>query len=86
MNGTRNGLMFFFHIPNDISNAAITTNSIYRDYLRLTPLTTDTTLSNYSTIFKESFFHQFSKFNTKSKKSLIGTTNLTRQMFKHNHI
>ena len=35
--------VLFFNIPNDISNAAIVTISVHRDYLRVTPLTTDTT-------------------------------------------
>ena len=33
----------FFNISNDISSAAIASNSVQRDYLGLTTLTTDTT-------------------------------------------
>ena len=50
--GTPNGrTSFYFNITSDISSAAIAANSVHKDYLRVTPLTTDTTPLNYSTMF-----------------------------------
>ena len=42
-----------FNIANNISSAAVPAISIYRDYLRVTPLTNDNTPLNYNSIFNE---------------------------------
>ena len=41
----------FFSSPITISISAIQTISVHNKYLRLRPLTTDTTLLNYTTLF-----------------------------------
>ena len=38
--------MQFFNISNDISRAAIATISVHKDFLRVIPITTDTTPLN----------------------------------------
>ena len=57
--GSTFGLMFFFNIPNDISNAAIAIISVHKDYFGINLiqeyqiLTTDTTPLIYNTEFDE---------------------------------
>ena len=43
----------FKDIPTDISSEAITTVSISRDSVRITPLTIDATLTNYNSVFTD---------------------------------
>ena len=43
----------FFNSPKDFSREAIATFSVHRDYLGVTSLTTDTTLSNFNATSNE---------------------------------
>ena len=45
--------VIFFNNPNVFSSAAIATASVHRDYLRVTPLITDTTPWNLKTILND---------------------------------
>ena len=81
MYGTHNGLILLFcNIPNNFSSAAIATISLQRDYIRVTPLTTDTTPLNYNTIFSDRTINK-SLYSTfiNTEETLNGTRNLTKQ-------
>ena len=67
----------FFNISNDISSAAIASNSVQRDYLGVTTLTTDTTSWGYKTKFNDRTSNislNSSLINT--QETLNGTRNL----------
>ena len=67
-------------IPTDISSAAITTNSLHEDYVKITPLTIDATPLNYNAMFID----RTGKNSLKStfinpQETLNETRNLTQQ-------
>ena len=73
-------LCIIFNSPNDISRAVAAAFFVHRDYLRVTSLTTDTTLSNFYAISNE----KASKNNLNltfinSKETHYDTRNLTQQ-------
>ena len=43
----------FINITTDIPSAAVSTNSVHEDYVRVIPLTIDATLLNYNTIITD---------------------------------
>ena len=76
MFGTQKGLTFL-NAPKKISNAAITTISVLRECLRVTPLRTDTKTLIYNTTF-------FKTHNTED--NLNASSYLTQQIFKNHHL
>ena len=72
----------FIDIPIDISSQAITTVSIKRNYIRITPLTIDATPINYISLFtdREENISLISTFI--NQENLNGTRNLTQQDIK----
>ena len=70
----------FIDIPTDFSSEAITTVSISRDYVRITPLIIDATLINYNSVFTERARNS-REINSKfiNQENLNGTRNLTQQ-------
>ena len=73
-------LKLIFSIPNDISSTAIATISVQKDYLRVTLFTTDTTILNYTTVFKDRTSNSCLKSTfIKTQETFNGTGNLTQQ-------
>ena len=57
--------------------------SVHRDYLRVTPLTTDTTPLNYNAIFNDrTSNNSLNSIFIKTQENLNGTKNLTKQDIK----
>ena len=70
----------FFKITTDISSAAITANSVNREYIELTPPTIDRTPLNYNARFTDRTGNNnlSSTFNNR-QENLNGKRNLTHQ-------
>ena len=70
----------FIKIPTDITNQAITTIYINKDYVRITPLTFDATQLNYNVLFTDRTGNNSlnSTFNN-AQENLNGTRNLAQQ-------
>ena len=68
----------FLNIPQDISSQAISTISFHRDYVKVIPLTIDTTPLNYNTFLPDT---QNNSLNSTiiHNENLNGTRNLTQQ-------
>ena len=69
----------FIIIPTDISSQAITTVSINRDYVRITPLTIDATPLNYISLFTNRTGNNSLSSVFINQKNLNGTRSLTQQ-------
>ena len=69
----------FIIIPTDISSQAITTVSINRDYVRITPLTIDATPLNYISLFTNRTGNNSLSSIFINEKNLNGTRSLTQQ-------
>ena len=68
----------FIFFPQDISSQAISTISFHRDYVKVIPLTIDTTPLNYNTFLPDT--QNNSLISTViHNENLNGTTNLTQQ-------
>ena len=69
----------FIIIPTDNSSQAITTISIKRDYLRITPLTIDATPINYISMFTDREGNNSFNSTFINQENLNGTGNITQQ-------
>ena len=69
----------FINTPTDISSEVITTISINRDYVRITPLTFDATPINYISKFTDREGNNSLNSISINQKNLNGTRNLTQQ-------
>ena len=67
------------NIPTDISSRAITTVSINRNFVRITPLTIDATPINYNSIFTDREGNNSLISSFINQENLNGTRNLTQQ-------
>ena len=72
--------IIFLNNPNDISSTANATVSVHKDYLKVTPLTTDTTPSNYNTLFNDrASNNSLNSTFMSTQETLNGTRSLTHQ-------
>ena len=69
----------FIIIPTDISSQAITTISIKRDYLRITPQTIEATPINYISMFTDREGNNSFNSTFINQENLNGTGNITQQ-------
>ena len=69
----------FISLPTDTSTQAITTISINKDYVRITPLTIDATPINYNSIFNDREGNNSSNSTFVNQENLNETRNLTQQ-------
>ena len=69
----------FINIPTDISSQALTTISVNRVYVRITPFTIEATPIKYNSIFTEREGNNILNFTFINQEFLIGTRNLTQQ-------
>ena len=69
----------FINTPTDISSEVITTISINRDYVRITPLTIDATPINYISKFTDREGNNSLISISINQENLNGTRNLTHQ-------
>ena len=67
-------------MKTDISSAAITTISVNRELVKITPLTIDASFLNYNTIFTDKTGNNSSKSTFKNtQENLNGRRNITKQ-------
>ena len=76
----------FIKIPTDISTETITTVSINRDYVRITPLTIDATPINYNSVFTDRAGNNSLISSFINQDNLNGTKTLHNKIFKLHHI
>ena len=77
MYGPRLVSYIFFKISDFISSTTIDSFFVHKDYLRIPPLTTDTTLLNYNTIFTDrTSNNSLTSSFVNTQETLIGTRNL----------
>ena len=69
----------FIDIPNYISSQGVTTVSIKRDYVMITPLTIDATPLSYSSLFTDRTRNKSLNSAFINQEFLNGTKNLTQQ-------
>ena len=78
--------MIFTNITTDISNAAIATVSVHKNYLRVTLVTIDATPLNYNTLYNDrTGKNSFNSTFINTQETLIEREILHNKIFKLHH-